>query len=57
MLSYGDYAGGSGLSDDPMLFRGGSDVSCKQVGKEDFEHIHILLSLIFLTEKKQPGVL
>ena len=56
MLSYGEYAGGSGLSDDPMLFRGGSDVSCKQVGKGHSEHF-MLLSLIFLTEKKQPGVL
>ena len=31
MLSYGDYVRGSGLSDDPMLFTGGSEVSCKQV--------------------------
>jgi len=30
MLSYGDYVRGSGLSDDPMLFMGGSEVSCKQ---------------------------
>merc|ERR1712032_859505 len=30
MLSYGDYVRGSGLSNDPMLFTGGSEVSCKQ---------------------------
>ena len=31
MLSYGKYDHGSGLEDDPMVFTGGSDVSCSHV--------------------------
>ena len=55
MLSYGDYVRGSGLSNDPMLFTGGSAVSCKQ--GIILHHHHINSLVILLTEKKQPGVL
>lgn len=42
MLSYGDYVRGSGLSNDPMLFTGGSEVSCKQVNMMLHHHIIII---------------
>ena len=32
MLSYGEYSQGTGLEGDPMVFTGGSEVSCREVG-------------------------
>ena len=55
MLSYGDYVRGTGLREDPMLFTGGSEVSCKQVTLQCMAFK--LRVLTFSTEKKQPGVL
>ena len=43
MLSYGKYESGTGLLNDPMIFSGGSDASCRMVVIQCF-YIDIIIS-------------
>ena len=40
MLSYGEYDHGTGVDGEPMVFLGGSDVSCRHVRKHIFKEMH-----------------
>ena len=39
MLSYGEYQSGTGAQTDPMIFTGGSHLSCREVEYKNLENI------------------
>ena len=44
MLSYGEYQSGTGAQTDPMIFKGGSHLSCREVKYKYLENILEILN-------------